>query len=171
MQDKEKFTFFLGGPFSNFYPAFFTDKEGITYSCSEQFYMAKKALFFKDNYYFDKIINEKNPKLQKKYGRSVRNFDESVWYGYTSDENPAKKYMSEGNFLKYSQNEKLRELLLKTEGTTLVEASPYDSIWGIGMRSDQFGATIRRFWKGKNWMGEILTEIRDTFIKENNFLF
>lgn len=78
---KEKFTFFLEGPFSNFYPAYFMDLDGISYSCSEQYYMAKKALFFDDPYRYLQILDERNPKEQKKHGRKVIGFGKNIWDG------------------------------------------------------------------------------------------
>jgi len=174
MSKKERYRFFWGGEFSNFHTSYFTDAEGATYSCTEQYYMAKKALFFEDQYHYEKIMNEKCPRTQKKYGRKVVNFDEKKWYGEFADENPAKKYMYEGNYLKYTQNKKLKNMLINTAiNGDLVEASPYDKLWGMGMRADEFGATCKRFWRGKNWLGEILTKIRDEIIEEEekNFLF
>jgi len=171
MRTEEKFTFFYGGPFSNFHPVYFTDVGGISYSCTEQYYMAKKAKFFKDNYHYEMIMNENNPKQQKKYGRKVNNFSRTLWYGAFADDNPAKKIMYKGNFLKYTQNEKLRKMLLDTEGTELVEASPRDDLWGIGLEADNFQASRKRFWRGKNWLGEILTQIREDIIRRDNRLF
>ena len=164
--NETKYTFFWGGPFSNFYTTYFTDAEGISYSCTEQYYMAHKSLFFEDSFHYQKIMSEKNPIKQKRYGRKILNFDEKKWYGVFADENPAKKSMYEGNYLKYTQSEKLKKLLLGTEGTELVEASPYDTLWGIGMRADSFGASIESFWKGKNWLGEILTQIREKILED-----
>ena len=173
MSAKENYTYFWGGPFSNFHTVFFTDVEGISYSCTEQYYVAKKALFFNDTFRYTQIMRESDPKKQKKHGRGVVNFNEATWYGELSEENPAKKYMFEANYYKYTQNDKLKKLLLGTVGTELVEASPYDKIWGIGQRADEFGASHKRFWRGKNWLGEVLTKVRDTIIEEENkkFLF
>lgn len=170
---EEKYTYFWGGPFSNFHSVFFTDAEGITYSCTEQYYMAKKAIFFNDTYRYKEIMKESDPKKQKKHGRSILNFEESAWYGAFADENPAKQYMYEANYYKYTQNDKLKKMLVATAGTELVEASPYDKIWGIGQRADEFGASHKRFWRGKNWLGEVLTKVRDAIIAEDSkkFLF
>ncbi len=72
------------------------------------------------------ILTETDPYKIKKYGRKVKNFDNKIWDKVKYD------IMYQANILKYSQNEDLLKLLLSTEGNKLVEASPYDSIWGIG---------------------------------------
>lgn len=64
-----------------------------------------------------------------------------------------RRIVYEANKYKFSQNRQLLDELLATRGTTLVEASPYDTIWGIGMTKDDEGATDRSKWKGKNWLG------------------
>jgi ribA/ribD-fused uncharacterized protein len=167
----EKFTFFSkGSPFSNFFTAYFKDKDGVEYSCTEQFYMAKKALFFKDEETYKLIMEERRPHKQKRLGRKVKDFSEDAWYG---DGNPAKKFMFEGNYYKYSQNNYLLEYLFKTKDTFLVEASYWDDRWGIGMEECP-AANNRVNWKGKNWLGEVLTEVREILLKEEeskNYLF
>ncbi|MDB4330508.1 NADAR family protein, partial [bacterium] len=140
-------------------------------------YMAEKALFFDDQFRYKKIMEETNPKAMKNHGRAVKGYSDEAWYGPNSvnstiEENPAKKAMYDGNYLKYTQNEKLLNLLIDTRGTTLVEASPFDKRWGIGMKYC-LAAHHSKFWKGKNWLGEVLTKLRDDLIKERekNFLF
>lgn len=54
----------------------------------------------------------------------------------------------------------LKRALLATGGTTLVEASPGDTIWGIGLRASNPKASRRDQWRGTNWLGEILTQVR-----------
>jgi len=172
--DKEKYTFFWGGPLSNFYTCYFTDSDGVAYSCVEQFYASKKAIFFKDSHTYQSILSTKDPKKQKSLGRKVTNFNAAEWYGEGSDFNPAKDFMYQGCYLKFSQNEKFKKFLLETKGTFLVEASPYDKIWGIGM-AECWLATYRKFWKGKNWLGDILTKVREDILKKEEenkgFLF
>ncbi len=162
--EKEKYTFFWGGSFSNFYTSYFVDKDGISYNCVEQFYAAKKAIFFGDKYRLDLIMATKDPKKQKRHARAVINFDEKKWYGDILS-NPAKNFMYEGNFYKYTQNEKFKKLLIDTQGTSLVEASPYDKVWGIGMQ-EGYLAKNKKYWKGTNWLGEILTLVREDILKK-----
>lgn len=67
--------------------------------------------------------------------------------------------------MKFTQNPKALNLLLRTAGTTLVEASPFDQVWGIGLAADDPRALSRRTWRGTNWLGEVLTDIRDTLLR------
>ena len=101
--------------------------DGIKYYTAEQYMMSQKALTFNDIEINSKIMEEKDPKTYKKLGRQVKNFDSSIW--------DKKKFdiVVKGNIAKFSQNEKLKEFLLNTKDKILVEASPYDNIWGIGM--------------------------------------
>lgn len=150
----EKFTFFWNGPFSQWKMSEFTEGD-ITFNCAEQYMMYKKAILFDDMKIAKRILNSNDPRDQKALGRKVIGFSTDVW------NRVAKDIVKRGSELKYSQNEELRKLLLATKGTTLVEASPYDTIWGIGLREDNHSALNRESWPGKNWLGEILTEVRD----------
>lgn len=150
----EKFTFFWNGPFSQWYPSTFV-VDGVTYNCAEQYMMAQKALLFKDLTAHAKIMSTDSPKEQKKMGREVRNFQVHKW------EKRAKQVVKDGNLAKFGQNPDLKQVLLETEGTTLVEASPYDKIWGIGLAEDDPKAQDRSQWQGENWLGEVLTQVRE----------
>lgn len=165
----DSYTFFYGGPLSNFHPSFFIDNyDNVSYSCVEQYYCAGKAKFFKDNYALSQIMSTSNPKKMKRIGRSVKNFCSDRWRGGGDLSNsPAKQYMYKGCYLKFSQLDKFKELLLDTGKTFLVEASPYDCIWGIGMSSDSLLAKNPKFWRGTNWLGEILTSVRDRILEED----
>ncbi len=91
----------------------------------------------------------------KALGKKVKNYDDAIWI-----EN-RERIVEEGNFAKFSQNADLEEALLATKGTTLVEASPYDTIWGIGLKEDDVRAKNVATWRGLNLLGKILTNIRD----------
>lgn len=91
----------------------------------------------------------------KALGKKVKNYDDTIWI-----EN-RERIVEEGNFAKFSQNADLEEALLATKGTTLVEASPYDTIWGIGLKEDDVRAKNVATWRGLNLLGKILTNIRD----------
>lgn len=150
----EKFTLFWRGPFSQWHSSSFI-VYGTLYNCAEQFMMASKARLFNDQRTLEKIMNEDSPKIQKALGREVKNFVESEWNAV------ARLFVYRGNMAKFSQNPKLCEKLVATKGTTLVEASPVDRIWGIGLSEDNPDALDRTKWRGKNWLGETLTKVRD----------
>jgi ribA/ribD-fused uncharacterized protein len=156
-----KFTFFWNGPFSQWESCTFK-VDGITYNCAEQYMMAKKAKLFKDEDTYEKIMEATHPREQKKLGRQVKGFHADRW------NNVAREIVYEGNHAKFTQNPKLLKKLLETKGTTLVEASPYDCIWGIGMREGDKGVNDRSNWRGKNWLGEVLTGLREDLIDKPN---
>lgn len=160
---EEKFTYFwrTASPFSNWHPCSF-EIDKITFNCSEQHMMYHKALLFEDKETAAKILKTEKPGKQKALGRQVKNFDQQVW------EEHCKGIVYEGNKAKFIQNENLLKRLLKTEGTTLVEASPVDAIWGIGLAEDGPRAKSRHTWQGKNLLGEILTELREELLNNNS---
>lgn len=153
----EKFTFFWHGVFSNWYGVSFKI-DGIIYNCTEQFMMAEKARLFCDEVTYKLIMNTTNPKIQKALGRKVKGFKDKVW------NRVAKDIVYKGNLEKFKQNETLKILLIATNGTTLVEASPYDKIWGIGLNENDPNSQSRDTWKGTNWLGEVLTQVRKDII-------
>lgn len=155
----EKFTFFWSGIFSQWHPAAF-NIDGIFYNCAEQYMMAEKARLFKDDVMEMRIMKAALPSDQKRLGRQVTGFDLDIW------NSKAKDIVYRGNYAKFTQNENLKQELLKTVGTTLVEASPHDTIWGIGLLRSDRKALNRNTWRGTNWLGEILTKVRDDLMKE-----
>ena len=131
----------------------------ITKACLSQWYpcefMAQKALLFEDKDTYNKIMEAEHPKKYQSLGRKVKNFSETVWNQH--------KYniVVEGNFCKFSQNENLKSFLLGTSSRILVEASPYDAIWGIKMAADDKNIENPLMWKGENLLGFALMEVRD----------
>lgn len=172
----EKFTFFwqAPSPFSQFHPAKFTakplftttsdDEKGHTFLHCEQWMMFNKAKLFKDDKSAKMIMKTTEPIQCKKLGRQVANFDELIW----KREN--ERIVLEGNRQKFTQNPDLLDKLFETEGTTLVEASPRDRLYGIGLSAKNPKALNRKTWRGKNLLGEILTKLRNELkdAKEEN---
>ncbi len=154
----EKFTFFWAGPFSQWATSVFKI-DGVTYSSAEQYMMAEKARFFGDEETVKKIMQTAIPYEQKKLGRQVKNFNKNKWKAVARD------VVYKGNVAKFSQNPHLKEKLMETKGTTLVEASPHDELWGIGLREDDPRAQNRSQWQGRNWLGEVITKVREKFIE------
>lgn len=155
----EEFHFFWKGPLSQWFKRNFI-VDGVKYNCAEQYMMACKALLFKDDIALKKIMEATNPYDQKAYGRNVEFFEVSTW------EIEAREYVFKGNYAKFTQNEDLKGILLSTGNKTLVEASPYDKIWGIGVTEDDARALDRSKWPGRNWLGEVLTNVRNKIRSE-----
>ncbi len=165
-----KFLFFWGGTpryegsidnscLSQWYDCVFT-ADGREYHTAEQYMMAQKALLFKDNEIYEKIMSEDHPSKYKKLGRQIRGFDEKIWARHKAE------IVTAGNVAKFSCNESLKSFLLGTakSGRVLVEASPYDKVWGIGMSKDNPGAEDPEKWKGENLLGFCLMEARDILL-------
>ncbi len=165
----ETFTFFwaTASPFSQWHKCQFeasfqnvdspklpSDNFKYMFSSSEKFMMYSKAMLFLDREIAAKILGCDNPRELKELGKKVKCFEEVVW-----DFNKV-KIVYEGNKAKFTQNEELKQALFATKGTTLVEAAPNDTIWGIGLAEDDPRALKRGTWLGKNLLGEILTQIR-----------
>lgn len=148
---------FWGGSFSNWYLSDFTmvieDRE-ITFNCVEQYMMYMKAINFDDRETAELIMNESNPKEQKKLGRKVKNFDSSKWRDICYP------IVYNGVFEKFKQNSLLKRTLLRSKCEMFVEASPHDRIWGIGYDSVQAYKVDENKW-GENLLGKIITEVRE----------
>ncbi|WP_281636899.1 NADAR family protein [Flavobacterium marginilacus] len=128
--------------------------EGITYKTAEHWMMAKKAELFNDQEILEKIIQANSPAEAKKLGREVRNYVDSLWLENRYE------IVKQGNFHKFSQNKDLKEFLINTKERILVEASPVDSIWGIGMATDHKDINNPEKWIGLNLLGFALMEVR-----------
>lgn len=150
----EAFTFFWNGVFSQWHLCTFVI-DNVLYNCAEQFMMAEKARLFGDDHTLQDILTTHRPREQKALGRQVKNFDPVKW-----DQN-AKLIVYRGNMAKFEQNIRLYNELMMTKGTILVEASPYDKIWGIGLGAEDPRALNRETWLGTNWLGEVLTTLRE----------
>lgn len=129
---------------------FFVD--GVEYTCAERCMMAEKARMFGDGEMLEKIIS---PKEMKAYGRAVPNFDQAVWRSRCYER------VLVGNMAKFGQNPMLWGFPSGTKGRILVEASPRDRIWGIGMGKQNPNSENPTLWRGKNLLGFALTETRE----------
>ena len=152
--------FFFGKQyvFSQWHPCTFII-DGKRYNCAEQYYMEQKAKTFGDRIKAEMVMKEEDPRKQKMLGRCVNGYSNSVWWEKCHD------VVYEGNFAKFSQNAFLREKLFATRGKLLVEASPYDSVWGIGLNIHDIRITNKNLWMGGNWLGYVLTKVREDLLK------
>lgn len=146
------------GSFSQWFMSDF-QIDGHSFCCMEQYMMAQKAILFKDTNTLRKILTSYDPRSIKAYGREVKNFDPVKW-----GENKS-RIVFEGNMAKFRQNQTLMEKLLSTGDKILVEASPYDKIWGIGMRASEASKADPAQWRGEDLLGFALMQVRDELKK------
>lgn len=157
MKLTENYAFFWKDKIAQWNKTSFEDIDGIVYNCAEQYMMAQKALLFQDKEAYQKIMESDSPKEQQEIGRTIKNFNQEVW-----DEH-AENIVYHGNILKFSQNKELFDILMSTGNRKLVEASPFDLIWGIGygVEKDEAILTDESKWRGENKLGKILTKVRE----------
>ena len=149
----DKYIFFWKSRISNWHMCQFKYK-GITFFNTEQAFMWEKAIFFGDMETAKKIVETPEPKENKALGRQVKNFDTEKWLIASF---PA---MVAVNYAKFSQDKRSKELLLSTGDKVLVEASPVDKIWGIGLHWENDDVLDETKWQGMNLLGKALMEVR-----------
>lgn len=161
-----------GRQFSNFYPSDFQIDTNavrgdidlgefngfVTLHWSEQYLMLRKALLFRDAAQAVKIIAAESPGSVKNLGRGVKNFDEAVWVDVRLE------IMINGLLEKF-KDPVLRQYLLDTGDATIVECSPTDKIWGIGLSLGAIECFQRDKWQGLNLLGQALMEVRERINK------
>lgn len=139
---------------SQWYPCQF-EVDGVTYTSAEQYMMAEKARLFGDEKIRAEILRTSDPRKCKALGRKVKNFDKAVW------DKRKENIVRNGNFEKFMQNSALRSFLLSTGDKVLVEASPTDRVWGIGLGKNNPDALDPKKWRGQNLLGFILMAVRN----------
>jgi len=142
--------------FSNFHPSKITIN-GSDYCCNEQYYQAEKARYFGDGNTLQKILQTTDPFIQLSLGKEVQGYKHDTWMERASD------VLEEANRAKYHQNGQAREALLAT-GTRILGEASRDKTFGIGLALNDENVCDTSAWKGKNIMGKILTNIRDSLI-------
>ncbi|TNY36228.1 NADAR family protein [Thermomonospora catenispora] len=128
--------------------------DGVTYRSAEHWMMAHKALLFGDERAFARILRAEHPAEAKRIGRQVAGFDEATWAERRWE------IVVSGNVAKFGQNPELGAYLLGTGDRILVEASPLDRVWGIGLAADDERASSPSRWRGLNLLGFALMEAR-----------
>lgn len=113
-----------------------------------------KAMAFGDTEVAEQVLVAGHPKQAKDLGRGVRGFNEIIWDARRFD------IVVAGNVAKFGQHEELRQYLLGTGSRVLVEASPIDRVWGIGLAADDPRAENPAAWRGLNLLGFALMAAR-----------
>lgn len=140
--------------FSQWWEKAFT-VEGEVFPTAEHYMMVRKARLFGDEAAAQKILAASGPKEAKALGRRVHGFSEETWCAHREE------IVFAGNLAKFSQHAAMREFLLGTGDAVLVEASPLDTIWGIGAAQTDPVAPMPSQWRGLNLLGFALMKTRE----------
>ena len=144
---------------SQWFPSPFK-QDGIEYLTAEHYMMAQKAKLFNDDEIFQQILKVTHPNEAKQLGRKVQHYDEQLW------QEKRFEIVVQANWAKFSQHPELRDFLLTTHDRILVEASPVDKIWGIGMAQDHEYIQDPNQWQGLNLLGFALMQVRSQFLAQ-----
>ena len=126
----------------------------IEFITAEHYMMWSKARLFHDYDIADAILETKSPREVQLLGREVKNYDDDKWQAVSFET------VVDGNREKFTQNTEIEKFLLATGDKILVEASPIDCIWGIGLHKDDPKARDPKMWLGENKLGFALMEVR-----------
>jgi ribA/ribD-fused uncharacterized protein len=129
--------------------------DGVRYATAEHWMMAGKARLFGDAEAERQALDAGSPAAAKRAGRLVRGFDDAIW------ERERSAIVRAGSVHKFGQHAELRDFLLATGDRVLVEASPLDRVWGIGLAADDERAQDPALWRGLNLLGFALMEARE----------
>ncbi|MCS0604204.1 NADAR family protein [Streptomyces sp. LP11] len=139
---------------SQWWPSLFV-VDGVGYATAEHWMMAAKARLFGDAEAERRVLAAGHPAEAKKAGRLVRGFDEAIW------RRERFRIVVEGSVHKFAADAALRAFLLGTGERVLVEASPVDRVWGIGLAATDDAASDPERWRGPNLLGFALMEARE----------
>lgn len=164
MTTTDTHVYFYGGPaiYSNWWTTPNQIKDPATdlfFNSTEQAFMWYKANFFGDRAICVRAVEETDASKVKQLGRLVKNYDEAAWQCVRLG------FMTYVNLMKYRQNPEFLEQLLSTGNKILVEASPYDKIWGVGLAQNDKLILDSSNWKGQNLLGIALMKVRELLKK------
>jgi ribA/ribD-fused uncharacterized protein len=150
----DEYEFFWDGIYSNWHPSEFT-LDGMTFNCVEQYMMYKKAEVAGDTESMQAVMETPMPNEQKRIGRNIKNYDDGAWSAVRYE------IVKDGVRAKFTQNVDLREGMLASGNKHIVEASPYDAVWGIAMGEDDPDRFDESKWRGANLLGKCCMDVRD----------
>lgn len=156
--ESDKYYFFWKHQFGQWTKREIKGVEGIRYNCCEQYMMYNKAILFNDFDSAKKILLEEDPAEQQKLGRKIKNFNEDVWCSNRE------RIVYDGNYFKFTRYLDLRGRLIDTYPKLLVEASPSDLVWGVGLTQENPLILDPKNWRGQNLLGKVLTKLRNDLI-------
>ena len=169
MRVTDTHVYFWGSFLSNFYLTKIGSTKDMciqnqTFNCSEQVYMIEKAAFFGDFASVEKMLKCEDGASVKALGRKVKNFDVEAWDKVSYEK------MLIACRAKFFQNNLLSLQLCRTESKKIVEASPTDLIWGVGLYEDDDRILDDKNWTGENRLGKVLMQVREE-LWDIEFLF
>ncbi|WP_285485268.1 NADAR family protein [Amycolatopsis sp. NBRC 101858] len=141
------------GCLSQWWPSPF-EVDGVRFATAEHYMMWRKAMLFGDEEAASQVLAARHPKQAKDFGRRVRRFDEAAWVAHR------REIVVDGNVAKFGQHPDIGRYLAGTGERVLVEASPLDRIWGIGLAADNPVIEKPRSWRGLNLLGFALADVR-----------
>lgn len=139
---------------SQWYAAPF-EVDGITYPTAEHWLMHQKALAFGDSKSANRVLQSPNPAHAKSVGRAATGYDDAFWSSIR------RSVATYGNLAKFTQHPALGRILLSTGDAVLVEASPRDRVWGVGLAFGDPRLSDPEQWRGLNLLGQALMAVRD----------
>jgi ribA/ribD-fused uncharacterized protein len=142
------------GCLSQWWPSAFT-VDGVRFSSAEHYMMWRKALLFGDEETARLIVAASHPRQAKLLGRRGRGFDEQTWVQHRWS------IVTQAGVAKFGQRPELRDFLVGTGERILVEASPTDRIWGIGLAATDERTADPAQWQGLNLLGFALMAARE----------
>lgn len=151
--------YFWNGIYSQWSKSKFTEGE-IEYPNAEKYMMMKKAEVFGAHEILFQMMKTDNPKTVKALGRKIKNFTDSKWDAHKME------IVTQASYLKFTQNPSLLKQLLAEQHLELVEASPVDKVWGIGLHYDNDEVLDKSKWKGQNLLGKCIMKAREQIINE-----
>ncbi len=126
----------------------------VRFATAEHYMMWRKAMLFGDEEVASQVLAARHPKQAKDLGRRVRHFDEAAWVAHR------REIVVAGNVAKFGQHPDIGRYLTGTGARVLVEASPLDRVWGIGLAADDPAIEKPRGWRGLNLLGFALADVR-----------
>lgn len=158
-KETEDMILFLNSIYCQWYICEFKDYEGTRFSSAEQFMMYHKFKCLEpENAY--KVLDTHNPRLVKLMGRQIKNYNEEKW------SKCREQVVALGNYYKFSQNPELLDIMLEHKYKEIVEASPEDPIWGIGLFKEDPRCLDKTQWLGLNLLGNCIMLVRNMILNK-----
>jgi ribA/ribD-fused uncharacterized protein len=169
MKETDTMILFWNGWPSQWHPSKFFDQNGVLYETAEHYMMAEKARAFNDQTALENIMGSKSPREQKGFGRKVGTYDGADKFDSAKWDALCQDVVFRGTLFKFSQNPDLRAQMAASGEKMMVEASPVDKIWGIGLAEEDPRALDPNQWLGKNLLGIAIMRVRKLF-KDNGMV-